>query len=111
MKHILSHFKILTAAFLLCAATLPAAEVTVTAPDSPMLRCARGKLETSPQQRGDTLKRVPKPSPEQAINLSVTTFLRGTEWAATGKITQKIPADFPSANKTSVQPFPPVNAK
>ena len=24
-----------------------------------------------------------------------TTFLRGTEWTATGKVTQKIPADFP----------------
>jgi type 1 glutamine amidotransferase len=26
----------------------------------------------------------------------VTTLLRGTEWAATGKVTQKIPADFPA---------------
>jgi uncharacterized protein len=26
----------------------------------------------------------------------VTTLLRGTEWAATGKVTQKIPADFPT---------------
>jgi type 1 glutamine amidotransferase len=26
----------------------------------------------------------------------VTTFLRGTEWAATGKVTQKVPADFPT---------------
>ena len=25
----------------------------------------------------------------------IVTFLRGTEWAATGKVTQKIPADFP----------------
>ena len=26
----------------------------------------------------------------------VTTLLRGTEWAATGKVTQKVPADFPT---------------
>ena len=37
--------------------------------------------------------------------------LRGTEWAATGKVTQKIPADFPSADKTSARPFQPAKAK
>jgi len=26
------------------------------------------------------------------------TFQRGTEWAATGRVTQKVPADFPTAN-------------
>jgi type 1 glutamine amidotransferase len=31
----------------------------------------------------------------------LTTFQRGTEWAATGKVTQKVPADFPTAAKTS----------
>lgn len=31
----------------------------------------------------------------------LTTFLRGTEWAATGKVTQAIPNDFPSAKKSS----------
>ena len=32
-----------------------------------------------------------------AVNCAsfIVTFLRGTEWAATGKVTQKIPADFP----------------
>jgi type 1 glutamine amidotransferase len=35
----------------------------------------------------------------------ITTFLRGTEWAATGKVTQPIPDDFPSADKPSAQPF------
>lgn len=28
----------------------------------------------------------------------LTTLQRGTEWAATGKVTQKVPANFPSAN-------------
>ena len=32
-------------------------------------------------------------------------FLRGVEWAATGKVTQKIPADFPSESKSSRRPF------
>jgi type 1 glutamine amidotransferase/HEAT repeat protein len=29
----------------------------------------------------------------------ITTFRRGAEWAATGKVTQKIPADFPITNR------------
>jgi type 1 glutamine amidotransferase len=31
----------------------------------------------------------------------ITTFQRGTEWAATGKVTQKIPAAFPTADTVS----------
>ena len=34
----------------------------------------------------------------------IVTLQRGTEWAATGKVTQKIPADFPSATQTSTRP-------
>ncbi len=31
----------------------------------------------------------------------ITTFQRGTEWAATGKVTQKVPANLPTANSVS----------
>jgi uncharacterized protein len=31
----------------------------------------------------------------------ITTFQRGTEWAATGKVTQKVPANFPTADRVS----------
>jgi type 1 glutamine amidotransferase len=31
----------------------------------------------------------------------LTTLQRGTEWAATGRVTQKVPATFPSANTVS----------
>ena len=31
----------------------------------------------------------------------VVTFQRGTEWAATGKVTQKVPQSFPTANSVS----------
>lgn len=31
----------------------------------------------------------------------ITTLRRGTEWAATGKVTQPIPSDFPTPSKTS----------
>jgi type 1 glutamine amidotransferase len=31
----------------------------------------------------------------------MTTFQRGTEWAATGKVTQAVPATFPTANTVS----------
>lgn len=34
----------------------------------------------------------------------ITTFDRGTEWAATGKVTQKVPVDFPGAEKPSLRP-------
>lgn len=33
----------------------------------------------------------------------ITSYQRGTEWAATGKVTQKVPADFPTAEKTSTR--------
>jgi uncharacterized protein len=33
----------------------------------------------------------------------ITTLQRGTEWAATGKVTQKVPADFPTADKVSLR--------
>jgi len=36
----------------------------------------------------------------------ITTFLRGTEWAATGKVTQTgVPSDFPTAKTTSSRAF------
>jgi len=31
----------------------------------------------------------------------VATFQRGTEWAATGKVTQKVPATFPTATSVT----------
>jgi hypothetical protein len=36
----------------------------------------------------------------------IVTLQRGTEWAATGKVTQAVPADFPTADKTSVRAAP-----
>jgi len=33
----------------------------------------------------------------------ITTFQRGTEWAATRKVTQKVPVDFPTADKISTR--------
>lgn len=34
----------------------------------------------------------------------IATFQRGVEWAATGKVTQKVPADFPTADKATTRP-------
>jgi type 1 glutamine amidotransferase len=34
----------------------------------------------------------------------IATFQRGTEWVATGQVTQKVPADFPTADKVSTRP-------
>jgi mono/diheme cytochrome c family protein len=33
----------------------------------------------------------------------VVTFQRGTEWAATGAVTQRVPSDFPTADRVSVR--------
>jgi type 1 glutamine amidotransferase len=33
----------------------------------------------------------------------IVTYQRGAEWAATGKVTQKVPADFPGPDKPSVR--------
>ncbi len=33
----------------------------------------------------------------------IVSFLRGAEWAASGKVTQKVPADFPGPDKPSVR--------
>ena len=35
----------------------------------------------------------------------ITTFQRGAEWAVTGKVTQEIPKDFPSADSVSARKF------
>ena len=35
----------------------------------------------------------------------ITTFLRGSEWAATGNVTQPVPEDFPSADQSSGRSF------
>ena len=35
----------------------------------------------------------------------IVSLQRGTEWAATGKVTQKIPADFPTVDKESTRKF------
>jgi len=35
----------------------------------------------------------------------ITTLQRGTEWAATGNVGLSVPADFPTADKTSSRPF------
>jgi type 1 glutamine amidotransferase len=35
----------------------------------------------------------------------ITTLKRGTEWAASGKVTQELPGDFPSAKEVSQRPF------
>jgi type 1 glutamine amidotransferase len=35
----------------------------------------------------------------------IVTLQRGTEWAATGKVTQRVPADFPTADKVSIRPL------
>ena len=37
----------------------------------------------------------------------ITTFQRGTEWAATGKVTQKIPSEFPTETQVRIREVSP----
>ena len=44
-------------------------------------------------------------TPEELKSVAfIVTFERGVEWAATGKVTQKVPGDFPTAEKATVRP-------
>jgi hypothetical protein len=54
-----------------CAATLQAAQVAVTAPDSPQLDFALGQLEAALHQQGDTLKRMGDHASGQAPQIAV----------------------------------------
>ena len=62
MKSNLIRLTLLPVALFACAAALQAAEVTVIAPDSPMLRFALGKLEAALQRQAGTLKRTAESS-------------------------------------------------
>ena len=63
---------LLPATLLACTATLQGAEVTVSAPESAMLRFALGKLEAALLQHGDSLTQTPHPAPGPALGISVT---------------------------------------
>ena len=72
MKSNLIRLRLLPVALFACVAALQAAEVTVIAPDSPMLRFALGKLEAALQRQADTLKRTTNQAPGQAAEIAVT---------------------------------------
>jgi hypothetical protein len=72
VKSNLIRLALLPATLLACAATLPAAEVTVSSPDSPMLHFALGKLEAALQRQADTLKRTTNQAPDQGAEIVVT---------------------------------------
>ena len=48
--------------------------------------------------------RTPEDSPAMQCTGFQVTLLRGCEWAAPGKVTQKVPADFPTATAVSMRP-------
>lgn len=53
------------------ATTLKSAEITISAPDSPQLRFAIGKLETAFQQQGETLKRIENRASDQVAEIVI----------------------------------------
>jgi hypothetical protein len=72
MKSILLWLGLLPATVLGFASALDAADVTIGAPDSPMLRFALGKLEEALLARGDVLKRTAHRGPDPSALITVT---------------------------------------
>lgn len=68
----LIHLALLPAALFACEVTLQAGEVTVSAPDSPMVRFALGKLEAALQGQGDGLKRTAQRAGDPAAGIAVS---------------------------------------
>jgi acetolactate decarboxylase len=93
----------------------PAENLTIlaTASDSPELKAAgrhEPMLMTVQYHKGRVFHTTLGHDTEAFEGVGfITTFLRGTEWAATGKVTQGIPDDFPTADKKSARPFQLVN--
>ncbi len=89
----------------------PAENLTIlaTACDSPPLKAAGRNepiLMTVDYQKGRVFHTTLGHDTEAFEGVGfITTFLRGTEWAATGKVTLPVPEDFPSADKTSSRAF------
>jgi len=71
VKFNLIRLVLLTATLFICAATSQAAQVTVAAPDSPMLRFALGKLKAALEQQGDGLTRIAPPAADPGIDVTV----------------------------------------
>lgn len=75
-----------------------------TGENEPMLMTIRyGEGRVFHTTLGHVGTRDQEPIPSVNCVGFITTLQRGTEWAATGKVTIPIPDDFPSADETSVR--------
>ena len=60
------------------------------------VRYGKGRVFHTPMGHGDYS--------QECVGF-ITTLQRGAEWVATGKVTQQVPNDFPTADKVSVRKF------
>lgn len=87
----------------------PAKNITVLATSfSPKDKGGTGEHEptlmTIDYGKGRVFHTVLGHGPDQLKSVAfIVTFQRGTEWAATGKVTQEVPDDFPTAEKPRVR--------
>lgn len=77
---------------------------TASGEHEPMLMTiAFGQGRIFPTTLGHVAPKDAPPFPALTCVGFIVTLQRGTEWAATGQVTQPVPADFPTAEKGSVR--------
>ena len=96
----------------------PARNVTILATATAPLSMPGGTGEHEPIDHDDQLREGPRVSQharscrarrtqEPIVPMNSVDYIvllqRGTEWAATGTVTLPVPADFPTADKTSIR--------
>ena len=83
-----------------------------------ILATAKDQSETAPTDRHEPVLMVIEYGKGRVFHITlghdtesfenvgfITSFTRGTEWAATGKVTQKLPKDFPTAEQPKSRTF------
>jgi type 1 glutamine amidotransferase len=82
----------------------PATTRSATGENEPMFMAIQyGKGRVFHNTLGHVGAREQEPVPSLNSVGFIVSIQRGTEWAATGQVTQPVPADFPTATATSLR--------
>ena len=67
------------------------------------VRYGKGRVFGTPMGHVDNGAKVGAPAPAMDCEGFIAIVQRGTEWAATGKVTQKVPKSFPGKDKVNLR--------